>query len=36
LQFRTPLRKQEGPAAWELALENESSFHGEVRSCVAA
>jgi hypothetical protein len=32
LQFRTSLRKQEGPIAWEPALENGTPFHGVVRS----
>jgi hypothetical protein len=32
LQFRTSLRKQEGPTAWEPALENGTPFHGVVRS----
>jgi hypothetical protein len=32
LQFRISLRKQEGPTAWESTLENETPFHGVVRS----
>jgi hypothetical protein len=32
LQFRTSLRKQEGPTAWEPALENGTLFYGVVRS----
>jgi hypothetical protein len=32
LQFRTSLRKQEGPPAWEPALENGTPFYGVVRS----
>ena len=32
LQFRTSLRKQEGPTAWEPVLENGNLFHGVVRS----
>jgi hypothetical protein len=32
LQFRTSLRKQEGPTAWEPALENGTPFHGVVQS----
>jgi hypothetical protein len=30
LQFRTSLRKQEDPTAWEPALENGTLFHGVV------
>jgi hypothetical protein len=36
LQFRTSLRKQEGPTAWGPVLKNGSPFHGVVRSRVAA
>jgi hypothetical protein len=32
LQFRTSMRKQEGPTAWGPALKNECPFHGVVRS----
>jgi hypothetical protein len=32
LQFRTSLRKQEGPTAWGPVLKNGSPFHGVVRS----
>jgi hypothetical protein len=32
LQFRTSMRKQEGPTTWGPALKNECSFHGVVRS----
>jgi hypothetical protein len=32
LQFRTSMRKQEGPTTWGLALRNEYPFHGVVRS----
>jgi hypothetical protein len=32
LQFRTSLRKQECPTAWESALENGTPFHGVVQS----
>jgi hypothetical protein len=32
LQFRTSLRKQEGPTVWGPALKSESPFHGVVRS----
>jgi hypothetical protein len=32
LQFRTSMRKQEGPTTWGPALKNECPFHGVVRS----
>jgi hypothetical protein len=32
LQFRSSLRKQEGPTAWGAVLKNGSPFHGVVRS----
>jgi hypothetical protein len=32
LQFRTSLRKQEGPTAWGAALKSGNPFHGVVRS----